>query len=425
MRHDTGHSASGPPARRDVVWCVSDDTGALDHLAQRLRDNPRSGLGVVWPVSARTDPQRSEAALATEVARAVGIRVDVEGRLGLAHTMTGLVPHLICGQWQHLLVLSSNWSHWRAVAALVTACRAAGVTAWLVTTSDLDDAAYTFYTQVSAKCEQDEMSEFLESLPVLALPAREVGDWDDIKVPTSDFVTFLADVDEQLPVSQVQVVERELRAEHARALAWFDSNMDASQETVAQELRQAWDECGTISQFLTKVRGWQIAAFSFQRLLKVDVENLVGYGPTVPPAATRTWAVWHRLNSWWEPSRAASCALVAAGMGSEDVCEVILGQVSADGSAVATASGTYSVEETARVHVERARLRRLLDGAGGDEPLIVTARGQVPDWRWVTRAVDDARKIYDIALSSGGVSRRAVKPDRWAQRHGLSLMELS
>lgn len=408
-----------------VLWCHTSTWPALDNLLARVRASDAPGVRAVTVTpTSRSRPTT----LATDVAVALGVDVTAAGRGRSEVQPHHLVPLLLGRPGAHLLLGSAWWTHPDNLVALSAATRAAGAAVWLLGTDPLTPQVEALLNglghQIDAVQVLDAFAD-LTGVPPLP-PAQPVSPWDLVPtVPSSDFVTFLADARDQLPAADASLVEATLRAEAATATAWLGAHPDAGTATVAQALHARWDTADTWPHFLTIVRAWQIAAFHTGRLLKAAPDQLAGTAAAVPSARSRTPQRWQALRAWHEPARAAACALIAAGLGSDDALAVTVSAVSRDAATVTTPDGAcIPIEADARRFLAAARAERLLAGAGPGDPLLVAPGGRAASARWVANQAHAARTTFGVPLTSAGITSRSTSGDRWATRWGLTLMDL-
>lgn len=409
-----------------VLWCHTDNYQPVDELLARIdrTDDPR-----VRRVIATASKRPRPTTLATDVAAVLGVLPGSTGQDRGEVRIDQLVPLLLEDPVEHLLLGSAWWLHTDCLQELTLATRAAGVALWLLGTDPLtpDDLAalHGLGLKITDAALKEAFAD-MTGVPTGAISRADADPWASItRLPTSDFVTFLHDVHQQLPKDQAAVVESTLRAENSYAVEWLDHHTPPTLETVALELQSRWNQCVSWTQFLTLVRAWQIAAFHRGWLLKVSPSQLAGTATAVPSARQREDAQWARLGAWHEPCNAAACAFVAAEMGSQEAVDVTLAHVSPDGSTVQLPEREVTIEPAARRYVRAASYSRLLSGAGPQDSLLVTPAGRRPAARWVSLQATNARETFGLPLTSATITGRSTSGDRWASRWGLTLIELT
>lgn len=409
-----------------VLWCRTDNYGPLDDLLTRIDRTEHPHIRRVTVTASKRD---RPATVATDVAGALGVVAGATGQGRGEVQMPQLVPLLLEHPVQHLLIGSAWWTHIDSLAELTIATRAAGVSLWLLGTDPLTPREAATLSGLGHHIDDTAVLDAFDDLagtPTHSVPLDATDPWAHVtSVPTSDFVTFLADVHDQLPTDQAALVEDTLRRERAAAAYWFTQNPAPTKGDVALELQRRWNSCVSWTQFLTIIRGWQIAALHTGHLLKVSPAQLAGTAQAVPSARQRDATQWERLRAWHEPSKAAACALVAAELGSEDAIEVTLGMVSADGATVTSNGRTVTIDEAARKYIRAAVHSRRLSGAGPDDILLLTPTGARPAARWVGLQALTARQTFGLPLTSATITGRTTGGDRWATRWGLTLIELT
>lgn len=191
-----------------------------------------------------------------------------------------------------------------------------------------------------------------------------------------------------------------------RALAG-DHDAAVLTETVAGWLLARYDTAGTLGQFVTDVRGLQVAALWRGLLVQVDIPALLGTASAAPSAAARGPQVWRRLRAYRFPVRGAACALAAARLGSTAICAVTLADTAADGTAVTVGGRPVSIEPNAAAYVAEQRLLRLAAGVPADGPLLATTAGKPMSDKALARLLSEARTELGIVVTSRLVERAA------------------
>lgn len=195
-------------------------------------------------------------------------------------------------------------------------------------------------------------------------------------------------------------------------------------EPLAGWLLDRYDTAGTLTQFVTDVRGLQIAGLWAGLLVQVDVPALLGTASAAPSAAARTAEVWQRLRAYRLPVRGAACALAAARLGTADMCAVTLTDTAVDGSTVTIHGRRVPIEDHAAEYVAAQRLLRLATGAPGTAPLLATSTGTAVSDKGLARMLSEARTELGIVVTSRRVERGAPDGATTLRRWGVTVTRI-
>lgn len=242
------------------------------------------------------------------------------------------------------------------------------------------------------------------------------------QLPLTDATTLLATARRQLTPAEAAWVDRRLRAA-ADGAADLLTDADPAQLTdpVAGWLLRRYDTAGTLTQFVTDVRGLQIAALWRGLLVQVDIPALLGTASAAPSAAARIPEVWQRLRAYRLPVRAAACALAAARLGSAAICAVTLADTATDGRTVHVDGRPVDIEAGAAEYVAEQRLLRLASGAPADAPLLTKSNGNALNDKGLARLISEVRTELGVVVTSRLVERTAPNGATTLRRWGVTV----
>lgn len=259
-------------------------------------------------------------------------------------------------------------------------------------------------------------------------------------VPTDDVFTFRATCRAVLtPPEHRMVDKRFMRARDDTLVALAPAVNDAFdaaergddgfgplRAALVTYLSAVLADCVDENEAVVAGRGVQLGLFHLGVFLQVDAERLAMYalGDDV-----RQFTVdrdgWSRLVVYHDPSRPAVAALVVSGIDVEDIPEVTVGDVDADGSTVRRRGHAVTVPGGARVYLEVARLSRLARGAGFSDPLVANPAGDPLAVKTLVKVLHEPRRKHVARI----VPARRHEMDRtarqWLQRRGLAVRALA
>ncbi|WP_324273775.1 hypothetical protein [Blastococcus brunescens] len=375
------------PARHTgftVLHVVNNDDAVLH--AVRANDPAHGRVAVqVRPGMRRVDW------LTRDLLAALGVDFDVTGGGRNADENLQLLPvRLIGGRITDVLVDGAQSLTPGMLTDLMLLAAAAGARLWVVTTPPVTESLTTTLADWCAA--EVTVAEAATHWPGLSTdgpdpaarsgaPGQHLAAESPPAEPRNlhlvDATTLLAACRRLLSAAEATWVEERLRAAVADSLRPLTDGPAPGEVTdrVAQWLLDCYDTAGTLTQFLTDVRGLQIAGLWRGLLVQVDIPALLGTASAAPSASGRTPEVWQRLRAYRLPVRGAACALAAARLGAAPICAVTLADTAADGTSVIVDGRTVAIEPDAAEYVAAQRLLRLATGTPPTAPLLAKSTG--------------------------------------------------
>lgn len=257
---------------------------------------------------------------------------------------------------------------------------------------------------------------------------RRDGRWP-MDVPDVDFPLFRAFCRDQLSADQFAMVDEHLRANYRQAQYWFAKHLtdDTTQneERLARHLHELWEDAPLLSHYIVTIRAHQIAAFTLNWQLQVNLPQLIGTASTQPRRAARTRAQWDRLRGYSAPYRGAICALTASGVDVADQPRITVDAVRDQGRILAGPDGGHlPIEEGAEQYLHAQATVRRLHGAPAHASLLAGADDKPLTERAISTVLTRARLETGLNVTAPRIERRYPTGDRWTTRWGLSIQEL-
>lgn len=280
------------------------------------------------------------------------------------------------------------------------------------------------------------------AFPALAAHIPEPGDPPPIptfpRVPRADGLVFRSAAKAVLADDDFAVVEARLVEVVAATRQWCVDNPQAQSEELMAFWRALVEQAVTVDEVLVVTRGVQVGAFTFDWLVKVDTDQLLGTAAVEPREAVREaepW--WPRFLAYRTTMPGALAALYSAGISLEELEVLTLGAVCWDRAAgtvtvaVPRTAGRRSAPDPVTIAGEQATLvaahavyRQML-GAEASEAFFTGYRGQ----RLRTRSLGDAlagpTAEIGVTVARQPSSRKRSTAARWAARHGVSAKRLT
>ncbi|MGY1810644.1 helix-turn-helix domain-containing protein [Blastococcus sp. SYSU D00669] len=421
-----------PASGFTVVHVRNDDDVVLQ--ARHANDPDRGRLAVRVRPGIRTTDW-----LTRDLLAALGVDLQAAGNGRNADQNLQLLPvRLIARHITDVLVTGAESLTPTMLTDLVLLTAAARARLWLVTAPPVQETlslalADWCPTEVNVSDAGDWWPRLIadaEQVPRAAADDDESA--DDVtaspaepqRLPLVDATTLLAAARRLLPPAEAEWVNARLRTaveDAGEALAAAADDPDQTTDRVAHWLLDRYDRAGTLPQFLTDVRGLQVAGLWQGLLIQVDVPALLGTAAAAPSASARTPEVWQRLRAYRLPVRGAACALAAAGLGSTAICGVTLTDTAADGGTVIVAGRVVPIEPNAASYVAEQRLLRLAAGAPLDAPLLTKSNGNPLNDKGLARMLSGARSEVGVVVTSRLVERNAPSGATTLRRWGLTI----
>ncbi len=369
------------------VATAHDTEGARSLL--ELSD-PHSGFLVAQVVP----KMRRRTQLCQDLLYALGQRDDVGGRLRDGERDWELLIAWLRG-WpvRELVLLDAQWlpnAFLDDVAGLAATC---GSRLWLVAQQPVEDTypaglrswptAEPLPRELVAivKARRDELA---ATLPAPSFP----------RVPATNFVSFRAEARRQLTAAEFALVDALYRDTYGEARTWLDGlDGDLGEEQVLTHLRPRLALLATADEMVTAVRATQAAAFRHGILLNAEPVQLFLTAERAGAAAITSPETWRRLRAYREPYRGAMCALAAAELGVDDVLEIRLADVAADGTSVTLSGKRCDVPAGGAPYLRAQVALRTLEGAGPGDTLFADEDG-----------VPIRRRMLALALRSSSLA---------------------
>lgn len=428
----TAHHGPADVTGFTVLHVANDDDAVLHTVAANDPDSGRVAVRL-RPGIRRTDW------LTRDLLAALGVDFDVTGRGRNADENLQLLPvRLVVRRISDVLVDGAEGLTATMLTDLLLLAAAARTRLWLVTAPPVSE---TLATAVADWCPTEvTVAEAAAVWPGLltdeagtgpgntAVPAAAaVADSaEPRRLPLVDATTLLATCRRLLTPAEASWVHRRLTGAAAGAGRALVGEHDAAAltETVAGWLLERYDTAGTLAQFVTDVRGLQVAALWQGLLVQVDIPALLGTASAAPSAAARGPQVWRRLRAYRLPVRGAACALAAARLGATAICAVTLADTAADGTAVTVGGRPVAIEPDAAEYVAEQRLLRLAAGAPADGPLLATTAGKPMSDKALARRLSEARTELGVVVTSRLVERAAPDAATTLRRWGVAVTRI-
>jgi transcriptional regulator with XRE-family HTH domain len=414
-----------------VLHVANDDDAVLHPTAANDPDRGRVAV-LVRPGMRRPDW------LTRDLLAALGVDFTVTGRGRNADQNLQLLPvRLAARRITDVLIAGAESLTPSMLTDLMLLAAAARVRLWLVTTPPVTD---TLSTALADWCPTAvTVADAADAWPGLitqaaapqrrrttAQPSAAVTEAEPWRLPLVDATTLLAACRRLLPAAEAAWVHQRQTAAVADAGRVLDDHGDAATltEPIAGWLLDRYDIAGTLTQFVTDVRGLQIAALWRGLLLQIDLPALMGTASAAPSAAARTAEVWQRLRAYRLPVRAAACALAAARLGTTAICAVTLADTAADGRTVTVDGRPVAIEPHAAEYVAEQRLLRLASGTPQTAPLLATSTGTAISDKALARLLSEARTELGIIVTSRRVERAAPDGATTLRRWGVTVTRI-
>lgn len=134
--------------------------------------------------------------------------------------------------------------------------------------------------------------------------------------------------------------------------------------------------------------------------------------------------MWERLRIYLLPYRGASVACAAAGMGTDTMANVRIGDVAADGSHVLHDGQRWDFEDGSHAFVRaQVNLARLLGYTDTDALMCTPRRGALSP-RYLGTAVSEARRDTGLAVTAVKTPQRDLDELRWRRNWAVALEPL-
>ncbi|UOY01642.1 helix-turn-helix domain-containing protein [Blastococcus sp. PRF04-17] len=420
-------TATAPPVHLPAgftVLHVPDDDAAIRQVA--AANDPDAGR-----IAVRVRPgMRRLDWLCRDLLTALGVDLTVSGTGRNADENQQLLPvRLAIQQIGDILIAGAEQLTPAMIADLALLAAAAHARLWLVTcppvtTTVTDALADWCATEVSPATAATAWPGLLDRSsarrPTASVPVGPAEPTEPRRLPLVDATTLLASCRALLPAEQAAWVQARVRAAVADAGRRLDDS-GAEAEVVAGWLLNRYDSAGTLTQFVTDLRGLQIAALWRGALVQVDVPTLLGTAAASPSAAARTPQLWRRLRAYRLPVRGAASALAAARLGSTEICAATIADTAEDGSWVRVAGRTITVEPGAAEYVAAQRLLRVAAGAPDSAPLLATSTGAPQSDKGLARLLSEVRTELGVVVTSRLVERTAPDAATTLRRWGVTV----
>ena len=428
---------SAPEVRAELaragggIIAVHDNTGTLARATFDELNDPEDGLVMVQVRSGTR--------------RLVTFAADLQTALGVDQELTGF-GRPGEGSWElaTVTVLAENIGHvvvldpWlltpTLLGELIERLQATGAVLWLVGRATFSDAHRQVVDRwTTTLIDADAFRAAWADRPKGPRPASRTSSQgtDDFPVHVADvdFPMFRAACRDHLTAEEFTAVDTHFITCAATAREWFLTHLGpetlANEEALAARLHEQWHQSPTTAHFIVAIRAFQVAAFSIDWQLQVDLPQLVGTARVSPHVAARSPQVWARLRGYASPHRGAVCALTAAGIDLADQPALTVESITGRGRHVITPDGRrVAVEDGAAPYLYAQKLARLIQGAPGDAPLLINDTGAALRERALADILTTARIELGLNLVGLRAERRQPTGDRWLTRWGLSIQEL-
>lgn len=331
---------------------------------------------------------------------------------------------------RNVVLVDAQWIGPRVLPELVGMAAATGVTLWLVAHHPVTDdyvAALNNWPTIPATAAE------LAGLVEAAISHRVTGSGVEHDVfpplPADPFVTFRAEARRRLSGGDFERVDARYRAAHAAGREWFAVRAadEVDAESVVRHLRGRLQGCASAEAMLIEVRALQVAAYSADWALSVDLPRFMAIAESVSAAAAESPETWRRLRAYREPYRGAACALAARDLAVDTMLAVTLDNVSADGRSVTVerhgVREELNVPGRADLYLRAQVWHRRFQGASGSGLLFATEDGPMTD-RSLSSAVRAPASEVAVTLSSQQIERGETTAQRWVRRWGLAVQAL-
>lgn len=245
------------------------------------------------------------------------------------------------------------------------------------------------------------------------------------RVPTSDFVTFPADVERLVAPADRPAVHATFNSGHTRAVEWLDGRMEIGAGNAVEFLRDLVADTDSAWEGLALLRGAAMAFFFVgEHLLSVDAETfLAAASPGRTPLDQVTALMLRSYVSTRTP--AVGVVALAAQHSWPQIAAINVGDVAPDGSHLTIAGDRVEVPAPARGVLRAHLVLRRRAGASASDAFFVNREGQRT---YYTRYMHEVRRLTrDLGVQVGdrAAGRAADEPDnRWARRLGIVVRPL-
>lgn len=346
----------------------------------------------------------------------------------------GMVPIKLAARGiTDLAVLEAQMLHPKAAEELALGCAAAGTQLWLVAHPPRKPVVDRL---VDAWGEPTTDTRALRRRFLFGASIREPEPPQDPTfphVPRVAFWCFRTRCRERLGPEEFAAVDELFVRTHLATTAWVADaprryRMGVVAETVVRHLLfrlvQEWGV--TIDAAITVVHAAAAALLPHEILVRTDLDRLSGSLSRAP------WWLSYRnpdlaaLHGYAHPVRGAAVAAVAAGCPPEHVSGLTVGDVAATGGYLKVQGKHHPVSPIVRPHLVAQRLYRLADGAGPDDPFLVSLRSGVPLTTSRVRALVTAAAVDHGVVVDGRRSHPhpADSPVTLLKRCGVEVLAL-
>lgn len=307
----------------------------------------------------------------------------------------------------------------------VTMFAAAGVTPWLIYTTNGTDAPRTAVGAAErhgvTMTDADELfARFADTdtptpSTVAALPT----------LPRVDGIRFRSTAKKVLTRTQFRTVD-------AAFISLVDEFCDEFAPTPGQRrfvaelervLHARLRNTTNLDEFVLTVRAAQVAGLRSKLHVAVDTTTMLGAAASLPRpglAGPQRW--WEALDTHRDPDPGAAAALYNAGIDAEALCALRLDDIGDDGDNVTVTVGQDSVTIDAGARFVRALAAlRTIMGATGADPLFSTHRADVVRPQHITALIWNQQLNCGVSVAAGRGERRQPTNRDWLTRHGITL----
>lgn len=366
--------------------------------------------------------------VAYDIMSAMGARDDVSGRGGKSKNTLDLPVWLVANEIADVIVCGAEGLSVEVLHDLAATAFLTRTTFWFVFDHELPErlleAVAEWCPEPIDEGEFNAYWKWLAETRSARPELEEVGVWPR-QLPHEEFPLFLAEVRRQLPTGQADVVEEEFRSTVAIGRERISELEPVTEEALASILRDQLKGSSHPAQTLTRIRGFQVAAFHLGYLLKVDHAALLASELADFHSAVSDPESWKLLRAYRQPFRGAVNACLAAGVEVEDAPTIKVGEVSTDGASITTGGRRIEVPSGAEVFLRALLLQRLADGAGPEAQLFYDYSKGPQKAFLLVRALNASARELGVGLVTSRLKRHGGKARSWQTRHGVGIEELN
>ena len=244
-------------------------------------------------------------------------------------------------------------------------------------------------------------------------------------VPEADFPVFLAQCEQLLGTDDYQRVEERFDRALARARAGLEGVDLSSRTDVAGLFRSLVSDAKCVNEMTVCLRAIQVAFFRRGVLVKVDPDVFAVAGDEEPQGRLDQSAI-DAAGIYGNPKNAAAVLLSAAtGRRADELAEIDLRHLEADGSELCAFGESYRLPGKAAAIVRALLSERQLEGAGADDPLFVSREsGRRNSSHGLQTLIRRASHETGVRAGTNGSSGRATSAG-WLSRHGISIHDIA